>query len=416
MVPEVVAAADARRMLLAGQALLDEPSRPASLDALRELVQRLGFVQVDSINTVARAHHLTLWARLHGYQPEQLDTLLERERFLFEHWTHDASAIPTSLYPYWWHRFRQAERRCLANAWFRSRLGPNHGRLVRVIRQRLGRDGEVRADDFESHRAKTTTGWWNWSPLKATLELMWRRGELAVARRVGFEKVYALSEAVLPAARALPERSEEEHLDWACSTALDAVGVATTREIATHWGAVSLAEARRWVAAAAKEGRVVPVRVRAEGSDAEVEAWARPDWRERARALVAPPDTMRLLCPFDPVLRDRARALRLFHFDYRFEAYVPDEKRKYGYYVLPVLAGDRLVGRIDPKLYRDRGVFSVARVFLEPGVRPSARLRTQLEEATHGLADWLGATAVEMPPRRGGASHRGARRSRPPSP
>jgi uncharacterized protein YcaQ len=397
VVTEVVTAAEARRLILGGQGLLEDPARPASIAALRELVQELGFVQVDSINTVARAQHLTLRTRLSGYRPRQLDELLERERFLFEHWTHDASAIPTSLYPHWWPRFRRAEERFMQSAWFSARLGPDYRAIRRTIRRRAARHGEVRAEDFEEHRETRATGWWNWSPHKAALELMWRSGELAIARRVNFQKVYAPADLVLPAARALPEPSNAEHLDWACRSALDRVGVATTREIATFWAAVSLADARRWAAAAAKAGRIVPVQVQGEGHERPTLAWAWPDWRERLRALPEAPEGMRLLCPFDPVLRDRARALRLFHFDYRFEAFVPERKRKYGYYVLPILAGDRIVGRIDPKLQRDHGVLSVARVFWEPGVRPSAARRRELEEAVNGLAQWLGADRVEMP-------------------
>ena len=396
-----VSARAARRLLLGAQGLLDDPRRPASIATLRRLIDQLGFVQLDSINTVARAQHLTLHTRLAGYRPAQLDHLLETERFLFEHWTHDASAIPMSLYAYWRPRFRRAEKRILANAWWRSRLGRNHRATCQDILAHVRREGEVRSQDLEGDGDAQSEGWWGWKPQKAALEFLWHTGALAVVRRAHFHKVYALAEDVLAEAHARPEPSPAEHLDWACRTALDRLGVATARELAGYWAALPLADARRWVAEAARSRRIVPVHVESEGGTKALAAWAWPDWEERVASLPEPPPGLRLLCPFDPVLRDRARALRLFGFDYRFEAFVPQAKRKYGYYVLSILEGERLIGRIDPKLDRERGVLEVRRVFWEPGVGRSAARTARLTRAVEELARWLGADEVELGRRAG---------------
>ena len=368
-------AAQARRLLLAGQALLGAP--PAGLEPL---IQQLGFVQLDSINVVERAHHLILGSRMADYQPAQLDALLERRR-LFEHWTHDASAIPMQWYRHWHLRFPRSRARILASPWWRERIGGQAEQLLAQVLERIRQEGPLGSADFE-HARQGEPGWWGWKPQKAALELLWHTGALAVAGRSHFHKRYDLAERVFPEAHAEPAPDPEAHLEWACATALERLGTATPKELAGFWNAVEPAEAARWCAKAPIE------RVEVDGKA----CFAVPDWRERLAALPEPGERMVLLCPFDPILRDRDRALRLFGFDYRFEAFVPEARRQYGYYVLPILRGDSLVGRIDAKFHRERGVLEVKGLWWEKGVRPAkARLRTALE----ALARRIGAGDVQ---------------------
>jgi uncharacterized protein YcaQ len=256
--------------------------------------------------------------------------------------------------------------------------------------------GEVRAEDFEHDRGDEPAGWWGWKPQKAALEYLWHTGELTVVRRVHFHKVYDLVERVLPEAHARPEPPAAEHRDWACRTALERLGVATPTPRAAFWRAIPLAEARAWCAAEVRAGRLLPVRVEGEGDVRPQMAYAPPDWEARLAALPEAPETMRLLCPFDPVLRDRDRALRLFGFDYRFEAFVPQAERKYGYYVLPILEGEHLVGRVDPKLHRERRTLEVRAVWWEPAFAKSRARKRRLEAAAWDLARWLGAERLEI--------------------
>jgi len=396
-----VPAATARRLLLGAQGLLDDPRRRPTVDALYEIVERLGFVQIDSINVVERAHHLTLAARLQSYRPQLLERLLERDRRLFEHWTHDASAIPTRWYPYWRYRFEHYRRKVLDHPWWKERAGSRPRELVEVVRERIRREGPVMTRDFEDQRpAGTDKTWWGWTPEKTALEYLWRTGELAVARRINFHKVYDLTERVLPEAHAAPRPDPGEHLDWACRSALERLGVATPDEIAGFWRAISLEEARAWCGRSAAAGAIVPVTVEAvEAVDgaAPRRSWALPDWQERAAALPSAPPRIRLLSPFDPILRDRRRTLRLFGFDYRFEAFVPAPQRRWGYYVLPILEGERLIGRLDPKLRREEGVLEIRQVWWEPGVRPSKGRLAALETAVERLARLAGAENVILP-------------------
>jgi uncharacterized protein len=390
----LVPAAAARRLFLGAQALLDDPARPATKTALRRLFTTLGFVQIDSIDTVARAHHLVLHARLDGYRSRALTGLLERERFLFEHWTHDAAAIPTAWYPHWKVRFARDRPRIDKNAWWRNLLGPDAATVVARARERIAREGPLSVAAFGEKAS--TGGFWAWTPEKAALEYLWRTGELAVHRRDGFQKVYDLSERVHPELHACAAPPPDEHLAWAAATASERLAIFTPTELSRYWGAISLADARAWCAGAVRAGTIDAVEVEGADGSAPQPAFVLADWEARLARLPPAPERIRLLAPFDPVVRDRARCLRRFGFEYRFEAFTPAKKRRHGYYVLPVLEGERLVGRIDPALRRDEGRLVVQGLWWEPGVRPTRARRRALDEALGRLAGFAGATRVDM--------------------
>lgn len=379
-----IANAEARLLLLGAQGLLDDPARPSGPAALADLIAGLGFVQVDTINAVARAQDLILWTRLLGYTPAQLQGLLEGERVLFEGWTHDASIIPLRWYCQWKPRFRRDAARLLQSAWWRQLLGEEPERVMAHVRERIAAEGPLRSADFE-HPGKRGP-WWGWKPQKAALDYLWRSGELAVRGRVNFQKVYDLAGRVHPEEAAAPAPGPAAHLSWTCETAAERLIVFTARELAAFWAGVDLAEARGWCQEALKQGRIIPVQVEGAQDQGPQESFALAEWRDRLGALPAPPAGLRLLSPFDPVIRDRARCLRRFGFDYRFEAFVPEAQRVYGYYVLPILEGDRLVGRLDPRLRRDQGVLEVRGVWWEKGIRATRARKAALQEAVERLA------------------------------
>jgi uncharacterized protein YcaQ len=395
--PTRVSAASARLLLLGAQGLLAEPGRAANGAALRKLIGQMGFVQLDSICFVERAHHLTLASRLDGYRRERFTRLLERDRTLFEHWTHDASVIPTEWFPFWKPRFARERERIRENRWWKERMGDEPDKIVDAVRGRIAREGPLRSQDFEHDGRGGSSAWWGWKPQKAALEYLWTTGELMVARRENFQKVYDLTERIFPEEHRAESPSEAEHVEWACRTALERLVVATPKEIAEFWDAIEPAQAKAWCETATRAGRIIPVTVEAVGAEPARPGYALGDWEQRLRALPEPPRRTRLLSPFDPVLRDRARARRLFGFDYRFEAFVPEAARRHGYYVLPVLEGDRLVGRIDPKLHRDESLLKIRRMFWEPGVRVTRQRRRGLEEAAARLARFVGAERIEWP-------------------
>jgi len=390
-----ISSTTAQRLFLGAQGLLENPARRATTASLLGLIDRLGFVQVDTINVLARAHDLTLFSRLDGYRQEQLKKLLEGKRSLFEGFTHDASAIPTAFFHHWKPRFERDRAQFHAHAWWQYHFrGTDGAQVVKEVKARIEAEGPLKSSDFE-HLEKRGP-WWGWKPQKAALDFLWRCGELMIPRRVGFQKVYDLTERVLPDHHALPCPDPAEHLEWACSTAAERLWVFTPKELADFWDSVEAPEAKAWCTAAEKAGRLVAVKV--EDADGAVHpAFALADWEARLAKLPEPPDRTRLLCPFDPILRDRTRALRRFGFDYRFEAFVPEPKRQYGYFVLPILEGDRLVGRLDSKLHRDRGLLEIKGLWWEPGVKATRARKRGLDEALERLAAFVEAEEVQLP-------------------
>lgn len=385
--PDLIPNRTARRLFLHRHALAEAPVGPASGTGLQGLIERIGFVQVDSINTVARAHDMILWSRRQAYRPKALKRLLERDRTLWEHWTHDASILPTRLHGIWHHRFRRDEERLHANwkRWFRDGYEAQFDSIL----DRIARDGPVGTADVGEGEVRGKGGWWDWHPSKTALEWLWRTGRLAITRRDGFAKIYDLTERVIPEVHRTPV-PEEEICDWACRSALRHLGFGTSGEIAAYWNAIGPEAARTWCREALARGEIIEVEV--EGAQGQRRKTFVPDLPEEPPE---PTSRLRILSPFDPALRDRNRAEFLFGFRYRIEVFVPEPKRVYGYYVFPLLEGDSLVGRIDVKAFRDAGSLRVKAFWPEPGVKLSKTRRSRLEAELARLALFAGCDRVE---------------------
>lgn len=359
-------------------ALLEQPSGSARGADLLNLVQRLGFVQLDSINTVARAHDMILFARRPTYRARNLKRLYEADRDLFEHWTHDAAVIPMEFYPHWHLRFlRDAD--LLKSRWKNWRRDGYEQRFDDVLRH-IREHGPVSSSDVGKDEKKGSGGWWDWHPSKTALEYLWRSGALTVIGREGFQKRYDLTERVIEAHLCPGNRDCDEvaTVDWLCNAALDRLGFATSGELAAFWDTVNPAEAKAWCETALTQGDIEEICVTcADGRVRKVVA--RPGVCDEAVLLPAPPGRIRILSPFDPMLRDRNRAERLFGFHYRIEVFVPAPKRTYGYYVFPMLEGDKMIGRIDMKAHRDSATLRVKAVWPERSLRWSEARTRRLE-------------------------------------
>ncbi len=373
---------------LSGLSAAAPPLRKAQL---LQTIHALGFVQVDSVNVLERAHHHILFSRGAGYRRADLAALVEKDRSLFENWTHDASIIPSSFFPYWKHRFDHEKTR-LRSRWKGHFASENFDADIARVHDRIARDGPVRARDFEGD--KPSSGWWDWHPSKAALEYMWRTGELAITRREGFQKVYDLTERVIPAGDFRAEVDRATFIDWACRQALSRLGFATRGEIAAFWALVTPQEVEEWIAV--NRAELVPVRVETVDGAKPRTAFALPGAAEAALDAPAPPDKVRIVSPFDPLMRDRARMERLFGFSYRIEIFVPEAKRQYGYYVYPVLRGDRVAGRIDVKTDRERDALVVRAFWPEKGIRISRVLQVKLEAELERLRRFSGTGRVEF--------------------
>ncbi len=392
--------ATARRLFMTRQGLCRPPKTSLDCGGLQDIIHDLGFVQVDSINTVARAHHMILFARNQTYRPALLSRLLEQDRTLFEHWTHDAAIIPTAFYPHWRHRFDR-ERRTLLAQWRKWRREGFEDALEQVLSHVRDNGSTMSRDlgrDQDGGLKKPSGGWWNWHPEKTALEFHWRTGALSICRREGFQKVYDLSERVIPDHHRNEQSDEPAFIDWACRSALERLGVATAGEITQFWDLITRAEATQWCKAAHDRGELVEVEVAPWDRDAPSRsAFALPDVMESVSNLPDPPDRVRVLSPFDPLIRDRKRCLRLFGFDYRIEVFVPAAKRTYGYYVFPLLEGTRFIGRIDMKHIRERDALEVYGLWMEPGVKLTKGRRQALDAELERHRKFVGAARTDFP-------------------
>lgn len=361
-------AAQARAVFMDRHLLLDTPSGPAKGDDLHGVIDDLGFVQLDSINTVARAHDLILWSRRPRYRPKALKHLYERDKRLFEHWTHDAAVIPMAFYPHW-HLRRTRDAQRLKAQWKNWRRDGFEAQFKTVL-DHIRDHGPCGSSDVGKDEKRGSGGWWDWHPSKTALEYLWRSGALAVVGREGFQKKYDLTERVIDAALSDPARAPDaaETVDWCCAQALARLGFATHGELAAFWAHITPAEAKTWCLAQQAAGQLIEVDIT--GADGSVKpAYARPDLGDHRALSRRATSRLRVLSPFDPMLRDRKRAERLFGFHYRVEMFVPAPKRIYGYYVFPILEGDRIVGRVDMKAFRDRDTLHVRALWPEDGVR-----------------------------------------------
>ncbi|MBO6901966.1 MAG: YcaQ family DNA glycosylase [Rhizobiaceae bacterium] len=383
--------ADARRLFISKQGLCRDPGRMLGKDGLAEAITSLGYVQVDSIQVVERAHHHILFSRSQTYRKRHLAALIEKDRVLFENWTHDASIIPTAFFPYWRHRFEQQKQR-LRERWKAHFNNEEFDRDIDAVREYVALNGPAMARDFDGD--KPNTGWWDWHPAKAALEYLWQTGELAITRREGFQKVYDLAERVIPTEHWKRRVDRAEFVDWACRDALKRLGIASRGEIAAFWDLLSPADVEEWIGA--NKNALIPVKAETMAGGRPAPSFILAEHETVLDAIPEPPGRVRILSPFDPLLRNRNRTERLFGFFYRIEIFVPEAKRRYGYYVFPVMRGDRIVGRIDMKANRDQDTLAVRAFWKEPGVRGSTALRNDIEAELERIRRFSGVSSVSF--------------------
>jgi hypothetical protein len=376
----------ARRMFLDRHLLLGSRSGAGKGDDLQSVIDHLGFVQVDSVNTLARAHDLILWSRRQQYRAPNLPALM-KTRGAFEHWTHDASVISMQHFAMWRHKFAK-DKDFMDRRWGAWRRDGFREQLDGVLKQ-ITDEGRCTSMDVGKDEVKDKGGWWDWHPSKTALEYLWRSGDLSVCHRTGFRKVYDLTERVITPEHLNVHVPEPDMIDWACASALSRLGFATSGEIAAFYDIISPAQAKTWCTAALKSQAIIEADI--ESADGTLRtSFLFPDTLDQT-----PPEPnarVRLLSPFDPALRDRKRAERLFGFHYRIEIFVPAPKRKYGYYVFPVMQGDRLIGRIDTK--RDADATLVTAFWPEKGVVMGKARITSLKAEVDRVATFVGSESV----------------------
>ncbi len=377
---------DARQLALHAQGLAAPLFGNGKLGVLRA-IEHLGYVQIDTISVIERAHHHVLWSRVPDYSPALLDELQTKDRKIFEYWSHAASYLPLTDYRYCLPRMRayaSGERH-----WF-----TRDKRAMRAVLERIRVEGPLRAKDFEAPPGKKSGPWFDWKPAKTALEQLFIEGTLMVRGRKGFQKIYDLAERVLPVGVDTTPPTEKELARFLITSALRSHGLALESEMR-----YLRKGAQRAVRAALREmvagGEVVSVRV---AKLDEYEFYAFPQALE---GLSTSPQKKRrsfqLLSPFDNSMIQRARVQRLFDFDYQIECYVPAPKRKYGYFCLPLLADGTLIGRLDCKAERKERTLRVHTLVFEPKFRKFDTAQPEFRAALDRFAAFNGCSVLLLP-------------------
>jgi uncharacterized protein len=383
----------ARRLAVSRQRLTGPAPAAPGAEAIMSVVTDLGSVQLDPISVVARSHLLVLWSRLGRYDPAEVEALLWRERRLFEYWSHAAAVVCTQDYPIHSLLMRHHPRHQRLQEW----LAANEA-LRRSILRQLRADGPLptRAIEDRSQVDWESSGWTGGRNVDRMLDLLWTQGHILVAGRQGQQRVWDLAERVLPDWAPTRRPPERQVVRAAAQRSLRALGVATARDIDRHFTAYRYPGLDGVLAALERAGRIERVRVADGGGELAGPWYVHADdlpLLERLQAGGWQPRTT-LLSPFDNLLINRERTERLFGFRYRMEIYVPKAARRYGYYVLPVLHGDRLVGRVDPAMDRRSGRLVVHALHAEPDAHAAAG--PAVAAALGDLASFLGADGVDL--------------------
>lgn len=376
--------------MLTAQGLLEPfPTAPTKADILTA-IRRMGVLQIDTIHVVARSPYFVLWSRLGDYRPVWLDELLA-EGALFEYWAHAMCFLPIEDYPLIRRRMLDAvEEKAWPIEWAVkwSRENPE---IVERVRSHLRENGSVRSAEFEN-KNRPPGGWWNWKDEKNALEALLFTGEVMIARRHNFQRVYDLRERVLPGWDGAAIPTSEEFQRTLTLRAVRALGVALPEWIPDYFRQPKKGMQER-LSALAADGLLGQVEM--EGDKGS--AYVHPDRLALLDEIATgsrEPTLTTLLSPFDPLVWDRQRARDLFDFDYRIECYTPAPKRLYGYFSLPILHRGALIGRLDAKAHRKDGVFEVKALYLEPGYQPNEQTVTEVASALRRCAAWHGTPQV----------------------
>jgi len=358
----------ARRLILHAQLLNGKTKLARGKDGIAQTIDRLGYIQIDTIAVIKRSHHHTLWTRRNDYKEEMLHHLQTIDRRIFEYWGHAMSYMPMSDYRFCLPRMRNFHNP--TNKWIKNQL-ENCAPLLDQVLERIRKEGPLSSKDFKKSPENRGASWWNWKPAKVALEFLFWRGDLMVTHRHNFQKIYDLTERVLPGNIDTSMPDKDELGQYLVRRTLAAFGVAQERDILKYMQPDTARDsdfqiANRQVISKSlndlMEAReVIPVTIEEEST----EYYALSEIIENVSHLKKASSHVYILSPFDNCIIQRARTKRMFGFEYTLECYVPADKRRYGYFVLPILWGDNFVGRLDSKANRKEKIFIIRNLVFE---------------------------------------------------
>ena len=384
--PHMVSLRQVRRLMIRAQGLdRERPVRTPT--ALLHSIERMGVLQIDTLSVVNRSHYFVLWSRHGAYPIEWLDGLLEKQQ-IFECWTHEACFAPNSWFPY--HRRLIADGLGSTKTRWASAYLAQHRASADAMLEHMQKNGTVRANDFQRPIGQRKA-WWDWTHEKQLLEALFACGEVMIARREGFQRVYVRTEAMRPEWNDGQLPSAHDTASYQILATVRSLGIVHTRWLGDYYRMKTKLHSHlnRMVAAGLLET------VQIEGIDGE--AYCLPEVAHAIATYARKTTHVTLLSPFDPLVWDRKRALDVFGFDYRIECYTPAHKRVYGYFTLPILVDDALIGRVDCKVDRKAGVFSLRALHFEAGYMLNPPDAKRLAMQFGACATWHGARIIEAP-------------------
>jgi uncharacterized protein len=360
--------AEAARMVLKSQLLDGKIKHQKGRNGFAEIINNLGYIQIDTISVINRAHHHILWTRKNDYKEKHLHDLQAKDKLIFEYWTHAMSFIPMEDYRYSLPRMKNFEKP--KSKWLKYRYNQSKNYFLPVL-ERIKNEGPLSSSSFENTGKKGGT-WWEWKPTKTALEYLFWKGDLMISERKNFQKYYDLRERVLPGNIDTTTPSKGELCYFFVRRALSSLGIATEKEILKFMQPGKTTESdlqiadknslKKVIDELCESGEIIPVVI--EGNH-KIKNYAFNETINNAGEKKKFPSKTHILSPFDNLIIQRERTKRLFDFDYTIECYVPANKRKFGYFVTPILWGAKFIGRLDPKADRKSGTLIINNVAFE---------------------------------------------------
>ena len=346
-----------------------------------EVIRHLGYIQIDTLAVVARAHHHTLWSRTNDYKEHYLDELLSKDKTIFEYWSHAASYLPMNDY-----RFSLPRKKLFAEG--KSHWFEQDKKMKKYVLDKIKAEGELQSKDFEDKIKRP--GMWNWKPAKQSLEQLFMEGKLMVAKRKGFQKVYDLTERVLPKDVNTKYPSEKEMAEHLIRMAIQSSGIVNESEIAYLRGGMKQ-QVIKAMNHLLKEGEIIEIAI--EGID-KSKFITTKEKLSSADKIKSYSNNIKILSPFDNAVIQRKRLQSLFNFDYMIECYLPEAKRKYGYFTLPILYNNNFVARLDPKADRATKTFYIKSIHFEKGFKINETFNKHFAEKIKQFATFNGCESI----------------------
>jgi uncharacterized protein YcaQ len=371
-----------RLLALHAQGLNGKPFGKAKKGVLAA-IEHLGYVQIDTLSVVARAHHHVLYSRLPDYKEAYLSELLEKDKAVFEYWSHAASYLPMSDY-----RFSLPRKKLFAEG--KSHWFEKDKKTMKYVLDRVKAEGPLQSKDFEFKRTGPGN-WYEWKPAKKALEQLFMDGSLMVARRQGFQKVYDLTERVLPVGVNTKMPTEKEYIEHLIKRAVEANGVVEEKEISYLRKGIK-EPVKSILGHLLKNGKYIEVLIEGSGGSKFITSAEQLKSLEKQKLK----SELHLLSPFDNFVIQRKRLERIFNFDYQIECYVPEPKRKFGYFCLPVLYGDKFIGRFDPKADRTGKTFYIKSMYFEKGFKPDDKFNEAFADSLKAFANFNGCEKIKI--------------------